>query len=151
MKRFFSHRLALLTVAILAVTVPVAADEPVPFACRAGETITDVTPVGPGLLEVTATVVGQATYLGQFTGTETVVLNLADGTFAGTRVFVAANGDRLYADVKGAFTSATTAVGTFTFTGGTGRFSDALGEADFEVVTLDGIHLALTSAGTIEF
>jgi hypothetical protein len=147
----FSHRLALLALGFLALACPGAADEPVPFRCRAGETITDVTPVGPGLLQITATVTGKGTHLGEFTGTETVVLDLADGTFTGTRVFIAANGDRLYADVEGAFTSATTAEGTFTFTGGTGRFQDASGAADFEVVTPDGIHLALTCKGAIAF
>jgi hypothetical protein len=80
-----------------------------------------------------------------------VVLDLADGTFAGTRVFIAADGDRLYADVDGAFTSATTAEGTLTFTGGTGRFRNASCEADFEAVTPDGIQIALTFEGTIEF
>jgi hypothetical protein len=113
--------------------------------------ITGVTPVGPGLLLLTATATGETTHLGRFTGNETVVLDLADGTFAGTRVFVAANGDLLYADVEGAFTSATTAEGTFTFTGGTGRFQNASGEADFEVVTSDGINLALAFGGTIEY
>jgi hypothetical protein len=80
-----------------------------------------------------------------------VVLDLVDGTFTGTRVFVAANGDQLFADVAGAFTSATTAEGTLTITGGTGRFLNASGEADFEVVSPDGIHLTLTFEGTIEY
>ena len=48
-----------------------------------------------------------------------------------------------------AFISPTVAVGTYTFTGGTGRFKNASGEADFESVTSDGIHFALTFEGTI--
>jgi hypothetical protein len=117
----------------------------------ANEIVTSVVPAGLGLLLVTVTATGEATHLGQFTGTETLVLNPADGTFAGTRVFTAANGDQLYANVEGAFTSATTSQGTFTFTGGTGRFTNASGQAAFETVTPDGIHIALTFEGTIEY
>jgi hypothetical protein len=136
---------------IVGLALPVAADDPLPFQGRADEMVTGVAPVGPGLLLLTAAATGEATYLGRFTGTETVVFDLGDGTFAGTRVFIAANGDKLFADVEGAFTSATTAEGTFTFTGGTGRFRNASGAADFEVVTPDGIHLTLTFEGTIAF
>lgn len=137
--------------AILGLALPVSAAEPLPFQGRAAETVTSAVPIGGGLVRLTVAVTGEATYLGRFTGTETVVLDLADGTFSGTRFFVAANGDRLYADVEGGFTSATTAEGTLTFTGGTGRFQDATGEADFEAVSPDGIHLALTFEGAIDF
>src|SRR5262249_58315694 len=78
-------------------------------------------------LLLTATATGEATHLGKFTRDESVVLNLADGTLHGTVTFIAANGDLLYADASGGFISATTAVGTYTFTGGAGRFSDARG------------------------
>ena len=46
----------------------------------------------------------------------------------------AANGDQLYLDFDGQFVSATTVVGTYEFTGGTGRFQDAEGTASFEAV-----------------
>jgi hypothetical protein len=128
-----------------------AAAATLPFRGRADEMITGATPLGPSQLLLTATVTGEATHLGRFTGTEEVVLNIADGTFSGTRVFVAANGDRLFADVQGSFTSATTAQGTFTFTGGTGRFATAAGEVGFEAVSPDAIHLALRFEGAIEF
>jgi hypothetical protein len=154
MNRFFSLRpiaLALVALGILGPALPVAADDPLPMRGRADEVVTDAQPIGDGLLLLTVAATGEATHLGRFTGTETLVFDPADGTFAGTRVFVAANGDLLYADVVGGFTSATTAVGTFTFRGGTGRFRDASGEADFEVVSPDGIHIALAFEGTIEF
>jgi hypothetical protein len=156
MKRLPSlFRIALALAAVahfgLAGRLPAAAGEPVPFRGHADEVVTGAEPIGPGLVLLTVVASGEATHLGRFTGIETVVLDLADGTFAGTRVFVAANGDRLYADVAGGFTSPTTAEGTFTFTGGTGRFRDATGGADFEVVSPDGIHIALTLEGTIEF
>jgi hypothetical protein len=113
--------------------------------------VTSAEPLRDGLVRLIVLTAGEATHLGRFTGIETVVLDLTNGTFAGTRVFVAANGDWLYADVAGGFTSPTTAVGTLTFTGGTGRFQDATGEADFEAVTADGIDLGLTFEGTIEY
>jgi hypothetical protein len=152
MNRFFLRAApALVALGVLGFALPAAADESLPFRGAADEVVTDVTPLGPGLLQLTVTVTGEATYLGRFTGTEEVVLDLADGTFSGTRVFVAANGDRLYADVEGAFTSATTAEGTLTFTGGTGRFRDASGGTGFQAVSPDGIHLALSFEGAIEF
>jgi hypothetical protein len=145
-----AHLVMALT-AVLGLALPVSADEPLPFRGSADEMVTSAEPVGDGLVRLTVVTTGEATYLGRYTGIETVVLDLTDGTFAGTRVFVAANGDQLYADVEGGFTSATTAEGTLTFTGGTGRFRDATGEADFEAVTPDGIDIALTFEGTIEF
>jgi hypothetical protein len=154
MNRFLSLRRispALVALGLLGLALPAAADDPLPFRGRANEVVTDAQPIADGLLLLTVTATGEATYLGQFTGTETVVLDLANGRFAGTRVFIAANGDRLYAAVQGGFTSATTAEGTFTFTGGTGRFCDASGKADFEVVTPDGIQIALAFTGTIDF
>jgi hypothetical protein len=149
-----SYRTAHVVMALTAIpglALPASADEPLPFRARADEMITSAEPIGEGLVRVTVAATGQATHLGRFTGTETLVLDLTAGTFAGTRVLVAANGDRLCADVEGGFTSATTAEGTLTFTGGTGRFQDATGETDFEAVTSDGIHFALTFEGAIEF
>jgi hypothetical protein len=143
--------------ALLALTVtlglalPVSADAPLPFRGHGDETLAGVTPVGPGQVQLTVTADAEATYLGQFAGTETIVLDQATGTFAGSRVFIAANGDQLFADVEGAFTSPTTAEGTFTFTGGTGRFAGASGQAAFQVVTSDGVHLTLTTDGSIDY
>jgi len=73
------------------------------------------------------------------------------GTFDGTVVFTAVNGDQLFADIDGAFTSPTSIEATYTFTGGTGRFAGASGDADVEAVTSDGIHFSLTFEGTIRF
>jgi hypothetical protein len=150
-KNYRSVRFVMALCALVGLALPVSADDQVPFRGRADETVTDVVPEGPGLLLLTVADTGQATHLGLFTGTEAVEFDLGDGTIAGTRVFIAANGDRLYADVEGEFTSATTAAGTFTFTGGTGRFRNATGQANFEVVTTDGIHIALTFEGSIEY
>jgi hypothetical protein len=93
---------------------------------------------------------GQATHLGRFTREASAVLQ-PDGVVVGTLVWTAANGDQLFANLEAGFVSPTTAVGTYTFVGGTGRFENASGEADFETVTSDGIHFLLTFEGTIGF
>ncbi len=153
MNRFFSlsrFAPALVALVILGLALPVSADQPVPFRGHADETLTGIVPVGSGLL-LAVEGGGEATHLGKYTAVETLLFDVGDGTIVGTRVFIAANGDKLYADVEGAFTSATTVEGTFTITGGTGRFRNASGEADFEVVTSDGINLELTFEGTIKY
>ena len=72
-----------------------------------------------------------------------LLFNPVMGTVAGSMVFTAANGDRLSGVVAGGFSSPTTAVGTYTFTRGTGRFENATGSAGFSVVTPDGVQFAV--------
>ena len=93
---------------------------------------------------------GTATHLGLFTREERLFL-FPDGSVTGTIVFTAANGDELWADVSGGFISPTNAEGTYTFTGGTGRFVNATGSATFEAYTPDGIHVAVAFEGTIRY
>jgi hypothetical protein len=152
MHRFFSLRRvapALVAFGILGFALSAAADEDRPFRGRADVEVTDIAPVEEGLL-LTATATGRATHLGRFTRHERVLLR-ADGTFQGRVVFTAANGDKLFVDAEGAFTSATTADGTYTFVGGTGRFRDASGEAAFQAVTSDGVHIAIRFKGSIDY
>ena len=152
MKRFLVLlALTLVVLGLLSAHGPLAAAQSRPFRGKAVETVTDAVPVGPGLLQLTVTARGQATHVGLFTGTEHVLFDALAGTVSGSRVFIAANGDNLYADTEGAFTSPTTVDGTMTFTGGTGRFKHASGEMDFEVFTLDGVNLTLTFDGDIDF
>jgi len=106
---------------------------------------------------------GQATHLDRFIYESMVVVDPADGSAEGPAVFTAANGDQLFMQVDGApraeCGSATTEVtlicGTFTVTGGTGRFSDASGEAHFRgVITPDPPgppHIAVAFAGIIQY
>jgi hypothetical protein len=117
-----------------------------PFKGLAAGTVTGSLPSGAVVIEST----GTATHLGDFTRTEYVFFGPV-GAISGTVVFTAANGDQLWADFSGAFTSPTTAEGTYTFTGGTGRFSDATGTASFEATTLDGIHVAVSFEGSIGY
>jgi len=129
-----------------------SAAPPVPFQGRANLVITSVEDVPPFTRTLTASATGQATHLGRFTRTETVVANLATGTFTGSQVFIAANGDQLNADIAGQFTSPTgdSAEGTYAFTGGTGRFQNATGQAAFQV-TPDGPGFDVTFKGTIQY
>jgi hypothetical protein len=106
---------------------------------------------------------GQATHLGRFIQEAMVVVN-PDGSVVGTEVFTAANGDQLFMDIVGfptdecepAPTEVIPICGTFTVTGGTGRFSGASGDAQFMgVITIidesSPPHIAVTFAGTIQY
>ena len=151
-----SWRTASLVIALTAIVglaLPALGDGR-PLRGHADEVIISAEQVGDELL-VTATGEGQATHWGQFTRLAHVVINLVDGSVKGTVVFTAANGDQLFAEIEGVPTgSPTTVAGTYTFTGGTGRFSDASGTADFVgVITINqfGLHFAVEFAGTIQY
>jgi hypothetical protein len=139
----------LVVTVIVGFVLPASAGDQLPFKGRVDAVVTGATPAPDGL-HLTVVGTGEATHLGRFARYERVVLH-ADRTFAGTLVFTAANGDRLSAKVAGAFISPTTAVGTYTFTGGTDRFRYASGSAAFVGVTPDGIHITLTFEGMIRF
>lgn len=135
----------------LMMALPAVGDEIRPFRGHVDEVIIDVAPVPEGLL-VTATGEGQATHLGQFTRLGRVVLHPEDGSAQGTVVFTAANGDQLFMDVVGLPTTTASISGTYTFTGGTGRFGNASGGADFVgLIAPDGIHITVAFEGTIQY
>ncbi len=120
---------------ILGLCLTASAASPVPFRGRADVMITGAQEIPPATRVLTAFATGEATHLGRFTRTETVIVDLSNGTFTGKLEFTAANGDQLRADVEGHFTSPTgdSAEGTYVFTGGTGRFRNASGGAEFEI------------------
>jgi hypothetical protein len=124
------------------------ASDSVPFKGTAEGAIVSIAPDPAGFL-VTVMADGEATYLGRFSREEVLLLNPSTGAIAGTVVFTAANGDELSGLLAGQFTSPTTVAGTYTFTGGTGRFENATGEADFSLVTADGIHFTVDFAGSL--
>jgi hypothetical protein len=153
MSRFCSRQCfapVLIALGILGLANRASAQQPVPFQGAAAGMVIAAEPAPPDGRLLTATAAGQATHLGQFRRDERVVLR-ADFSISGTLVFTAANGDRLFATVSGGFNSPTTAVGTYVFTGGTGRFQNASGSARFALVTPDGIRFAVTFDGTITY
>jgi hypothetical protein len=75
---------------------------------------------------------GNATQFGKFTMTYEAEVNLLNRVGVGSVEFIAANGDRLFADMLGQSTPTATPnlisiVEILTITGGTGRFADATG------------------------
>lgn len=75
---------------------------------------------------------GIATHLGKFTVTYEAEVNLISFQASGTSVFVAANGDHVFADIAGQSSPTGTPnlisiTEVYTITGGTGRFAGATG------------------------
>ena len=84
------------------------------------------------ILTVAGIGTGNATQLGKFTMTYDAEVNLLTHVGIGTVEFIAANGDRVFADILGQSTPTGTPnvvsiVEILTITGGTGRFADATG------------------------
>ncbi len=127
--------LAVVTLSLVGYSLPVSASEPVPFKGRAALTPTGAIPIGDDL-QLSAAATGVATHLGRFTRTEMLLVDQFGVFQEGTMTFTAANGDELYADVEGGFTAAdlSAAAGSYIFTGGTGRFHNASGSAQFVAV-----------------
>ena len=147
---WLARYLALVLAAVTVAFGPqrVWATDTVPFKGRgAGAIVSSIPDPGGALLTVLTD--GYATCLGQFSREEVVVLDPVAGTAVGTLVFTAANGDQLFADVAAQFTSPTTVAGTYTFTGGTGRFANATGHADALVSIPDGVHFTVEFSGSI--
>jgi hypothetical protein len=142
-----------ITLLLAAVTVGLGpqqawATDAVPFKGNAQGAITSATPAPGGVL-VTVLADGYATQLGKFSREEVLLLNPVTGSAVGTIVFTAANGDQLSGVVTAQFTSPTTLVATYTFTGGTGRFADATGEAQALLSTPDGAHFTAEFEGSV--
>jgi hypothetical protein len=93
-------------------------------------------PIGPGVIRQVDVGRCQLSHLGRSTLVSDKVINLSAGTLTTEIVITAANGDILYG--SGAGTSTMIAPGRVafrtevTFTGGTGRFAGASGEAVLE-------------------
>jgi hypothetical protein len=117
------------------------------------------TPLDPPFVLNRAIVTGNATQLGSYQLTITLVVNTVNLTSLGSYEFVASNGDTLTADVAGtAETTSTPGVNSIVeiaiVTGGTGRFKGATGEivckrlADrFTGITVGTFEGAISSPG----
>jgi hypothetical protein len=124
------------------------AGKTVPFRGHADATVTAFDPQPDGV-HVTTVGTGEATHLGRCDREEDLVLN--GPAIDGTITFVSKHGDELYAHVTGAFGPEGTASGTYEITGGTGRFANATGNAEWIAVTSDGVHFSITFEGTISY
>jgi hypothetical protein len=136
--------LAMALTAMVGLAPPAFGDDWRTLRGHVDEILTGAPPVNDECLascQVTAVGAGGATHLGRFTRLSCVVLR-EDGSPEGTTEFTAANGDKLCAEVKGEppifGPTGLTVRGTYTFTGGTGRFSDVSGGTYFlGVITSD--------------
>jgi hypothetical protein len=143
---------------IVGLALPALGNDWRPFSGHADEMPTDGGMGADDCLRgcrLTGTGAGRATHLGQFTRLSCVDVH-PDGSAEGTVEFTAANGDQLCADIKGGPPDLDNTVrGTYTFTRGTGRFSDVSGGAYFVgVITFDNagnIHIALDFGGIIQY
>ena len=126
MKRVIQLAASLALIVSLTLAGTVKAGDHVPFKgqgsfTETGETVDPAT----GNVIITAEIAGEFSHLGETTGTATEILFAPDFIFSTIEVtVVAANGDELFVDVEAHFIdSAGDAVGTFSITGGTGRFA----------------------------
>ena len=122
--------LALTSLAVVLFVGRATAGEQVPFNGTLAGDVTH-TPVDAQTNAVLVEATGTATQMGQFAMVSAHHLNTVARTAAGTFVFTAANGDKVFADFTGQGQPATpgvvAVVETATITGGTGRFAGASG------------------------
>jgi hypothetical protein len=118
-----------MTTLFLAAALPaMAAETPFRGSFEAVETAAVQFPI----VTIAGSGAGIATQLGKFTMTYEAEVNLLTRVGMGSVEFIAANGDRLFADLLGQSTPTATPnlisiVEILTITGGTGRFADATG------------------------
>ena len=121
-----------LSVMNTAINTVTAADEQVPFTATATAVLTSVMHLPGGLTQVNFNTSGTANHLGNFSGPLTRIQD-HQGNFGSTAVIVAANGnDSVFFNVSGRFERSkdkclATSTGTYTVTGGAGKFANATG------------------------
>ena len=140
-------RLSLLAYSLLVMSVtfpsPASAENPRPFKARVTAQWDNIfaalppTLEGAGLANFLGT--GQVTHLGKAGQAGSLTLEEPDDTGAfpgsGSVTMTAANGDTLTFDYVGYLNPATgEGIGTFKFTGGTGRFANASGCGTFDAL-----------------
>ena len=128
--------LLMVTITLALTPRPAGATDQVPFKASFATEFETSPGSNSCLLNVTHTGVGKATHLGRSTEVTTdQVANLCTGALTATSVYTAANGDTVASQITGRLTSmignTVTFAGTYTITGGTGRFEGATGAGTF--------------------
>jgi hypothetical protein len=142
-----------LVLTLCGLTAPAAAGDQVSFTATGTAVITSVTHLPGGLTQLSGTVSGTATHLGNVTGPSTRIQD-HQGNFATTTVLVSANGTgSVFLAISGHSESphgnqcVITSTGTYTVTGGTGAFANATGGG---TITTEIDQCAGTATGTYE-
>lgn len=145
----FCRMVVVLTaVAVVGFAHVAPADEDLPFKGSANAVVTDIAIVGE-TMHLSLVGSGNATHLGNYTRLEEVDIT---GPFVdASLVFIAANGDELWIHAVGMFTGPGVVEGTYSITGGTGRFTNATGSAEFIGTTPDFVHLSVSFDGIIDY
>ena len=159
MLKVYSCRTAGLVMALIATVgfaLPTFGDDRRPFKGHAEEIIfTERETIANECLNncLTAAGAGWATHLGHFTRMSCGAPE--HGHVVGTTEFTAANGDTLCAAFDAGPPEDNIVHGTYTVISGTGRFSDASGEANFVgIITLDksnNVYIAVDFLGRIQY
>ncbi|HMN26524.1 MAG TPA: hypothetical protein PKE45_00110 [Caldilineaceae bacterium] len=130
--RMISLSLALVVLTLFGLASPASAGDQVPFSSSGTGAVTGVTRLPGGIIQVDESSAGTATYLGDYTGTSTGLVD-QQGNFTVTGCLVGANGkDSVCYIQRGRLERTqgkcvTTATGPYTVTGGTGAFANATG------------------------
>jgi len=121
--------LLLAALTLLPLAYPAMAKDQVPFRGVEVGSLSFMSAAYP-FVTVTNTAEGDATYLGHYTVTGIVVVDVRDATATGIFTITAANGDKLFTTMTGYVVdplSPNETVDTHTVTGGTGLFAGATG------------------------
>ena len=154
MKHVTKIRALIFTLFLLLGTIPVSAVER-PFALKGSGVATLITNEQGLPIGAIPTGSGTATYLGQWTVSGNVRYTPVDGVLksSGEATLTASNGDKLNFQIDGILDPvAVVDQGVFHFVGGTGRFENATGDANF-VVSINPLTggFDLTLVGKIDY
>lgn len=145
MRRIRKINIVLLVILLLCLSHPAAAGDQVPFVGTLEGQVVSAIPQDSEHMLFDADVTGHANHLGRFTGEAQVLQNVTDGSYVGSYIWTAANGDTIFGTFEGQLIPTATPgvfdnIETVIVTGGTGRFEGATGNATLtgEIDTITG-------------